>query len=54
MKRAAIRARRTLADGRRLIQVVCPYCQHRHWQPDAVTGYWGRSNANFSVLRGQR
>lgn len=34
MKRATIRARRRLADGRRLINVVCPICGGRHWLPD--------------------
>lgn len=31
MTRAIIRRRRTLADGRRLVNVVCPVCDGRHW-----------------------
>lgn len=37
MKRATIRQRRTLADGRRLINVVCPVCDGRHWLPANTT-----------------
>ncbi len=37
MKRAVIRGRRTLADGRRLVQVVCPHCDGRHWLPADTT-----------------
>lgn len=39
LKRAKIHTRRTLADGRRMIQVVCPVCDHRHWMRDADTGH---------------
>lgn len=35
MKRAVIRQRRTLSDGRKFICVVCPICEHRHWVPAA-------------------
>lgn len=31
MKRAVIRGRRVLADGRRLVNVCCPHCDGRHW-----------------------
>ncbi len=37
MKRAVIRQRRTLADGRRLVQVACPICGVRHWLPADTT-----------------
>lgn len=37
MKRAIVKQRRTLADGRRLVQVVCPICQGRHWLPADAT-----------------
>ncbi|VEG42726.1 Uncharacterised protein [Mycolicibacterium flavescens] len=53
MKRTVIRARRTLADGRRLLQVVCPYCDHRHWLPDAVTGFCNRRNYTFTIPTGK-
>jgi hypothetical protein len=49
MKRATVRQRRTLADGRRLVNVVCPYCQHRHWLPEAATGFCTRRNSNFTI-----
>jgi hypothetical protein len=49
MKRASIRARRRLADGHRLIQVVCPRCDHRHWMPEAAAGFCSRHHATFTV-----
>ena len=33
MKRATIRGRRPLGDGRRLVNIVCPICDGRHWMP---------------------
>lgn len=33
MKRAPIRQRRTLRDGRRMVSVCCPSCSGRHWYP---------------------
>lgn len=37
-KTARVLAARRLADGRRLVQIVCPACDGRHWTPasDAV------------------
>lgn len=37
MKRAIVRQRRRLAEGRHLLQVVCPVCDGRHWLPAADT-----------------
>ena len=49
MKRAIIRQRRTLADGRRLVCIVCPICDHRHWTPDADTGTCPRRPGPFTI-----
>jgi hypothetical protein len=49
MKAAAVRGRRRLADGRKLIQVVCPHCEHRHWLPEATTGFCTRRNSTFTI-----
>ena len=49
MKAAVIRARRRLADGRRMLQVVCPLCEHRHWMPEAPVGFGGRRQAGFPI-----
>ena len=50
MKKATvIRARRTLADGRRLLQVVCPLCEHRHWLPETSTGVCPRRRTAFTI-----
>jgi len=39
MKHAIVRQRRTLRDGRQLVNIVCPICDHRHWIPaDANVG----------------
>ncbi|EUA04655.1 hypothetical protein I547_3083 [Mycobacterium kansasii 824] len=47
---ATIRQRRTLADGRRLINVVCPVCDGRHWIPTADTvGRCPRKPGSFVV-----
>jgi hypothetical protein len=56
LKRAVIRARRRLADGRRLIQIVCPHCEHRHWLPEAVTGFCPRrtSTSTFTITAAER
>lgn len=31
MKTAIIKQRRTAPDGRRMVNVCCPACSHRHW-----------------------
>jgi hypothetical protein len=49
MRAAIVKQRRRLADGRRLVQVACPHCEHRHWLPEAVTGFCARRNSTFSV-----
>ena len=36
MKTATITQRRTHRDGRRLVNVLCPACQHRHWMPETT------------------
>jgi hypothetical protein len=46
---AVIRGRRRLADGRRLVNVVCPRCEHRHWLPDTATGYCPRRHTAFTI-----
>jgi hypothetical protein len=38
VKRAKIAQRRTLADGKTVVYVVCPLCDHRHWLPLSHTG----------------
>lgn len=50
MNRAAVRARRTLADGRRLVNIVCPVCDGRHWLPAADTvGRCPRKPGSFTI-----
>lgn len=50
MKRALIRQRRTLADGRRLVNVVCPLCDGRHWLPaDTTTHHCPRRPGTFTL-----
>jgi hypothetical protein len=48
-KPAQIRQRRTLADGRRLVNVVCPVCDHRHWIPVTSMGKCPRRHASFTI-----
>jgi hypothetical protein len=49
MKAATVKQRRRLADGRRLIQIVCPHCSHRHWLPEAAIGFCTRRNSEFAI-----
>jgi hypothetical protein len=49
VKRAVIRARRRLADGRRLVQVVCPVCEHRHWLREDQDGFCSRRDTTFEL-----
>lgn len=49
MKQAKVRARRTLTDGRKLLQVVCPVCQGRHWVRDTATGHCPRRPGRFTI-----
>ena len=49
-KRAIIRERRTLADGRRFVNVICPLCDRRHWIPaDDDTGRCPRRLGGFTI-----
>jgi hypothetical protein len=36
MKTAAVKQRRTAPDGRRMVNVNCPACGHRHWVADTA------------------
>lgn len=49
MKTARIRQRRTLADGSRLVLVVCPVCDHRHWTQAKSTGHCPRRHCDFTI-----
>jgi hypothetical protein len=49
MKRAIIKHRRQLAYGRRLVNIVCPVCDHRHWMPDTDTGRCPRKPGIFAI-----
>lgn len=48
-KTAKIRQRRTLADGSRLVNIVCPVCDHRHWIPAAGVGNCPRRTGSFTI-----
>lgn len=53
MKHAVIRQRRTLSDGRRLVQIVCPHCDTRHWLPsDTETSTCPRRPGDFKISEG--
>jgi hypothetical protein len=49
VKRAVIKQRRTLGDGRRLVTIVCPVCDGRHWLPTADTGRCPRKPGIFTI-----
>ncbi|WP_170981215.1 hypothetical protein [Mycolicibacterium sp. CR10] len=50
MKRAVVRQRRTLADGRKFVCIVCPVCEHRHWLPaDTNTSECPRRPGTFTL-----
>lgn len=49
MKAAKVIARRQLGDGRRLVQIVCPVCEHRHWLPSNDTGTCPRKPGVFTI-----
>lgn len=36
MKRAKVHTQRRLADDRRMVQIVCPVCDGRHWMRAAA------------------
>ena len=50
MRPAQIRQRRTLADGRRLVNVVCPVCDRRHWLPASGVGKCPRRPGRFTIV----
>jgi hypothetical protein len=52
VKRAIVKQRRELADGRRLVNVVCPVCDHRHWMAKADTGCCPRKPGRFAIAGG--
>jgi hypothetical protein len=44
-----VRGRRQLADGRRLVLVVCPLCDGRHWLREGAMGSCVRRNGSFHI-----
>ena len=44
-----VRQRRTLADGTRFVNIVCPVCDRRHWLPAASTGHCPRRHNDFAI-----
>jgi hypothetical protein len=49
MKRAKVCQRRTLADGKLMVNVVCPVCEHRHWLPLSASGECPRRPGRFTI-----
>ena len=49
MKRAKVMQRRTLADGKVMVNVVCPVCNHRHWLPLSASGQCPRRPGRFTI-----
>jgi hypothetical protein len=49
MKPALVKQRRRLADGTRLVNVVCPSCDGRHWLADDHTGECPRTPGTFTI-----
>jgi hypothetical protein len=47
MRPAIVKQRRQLADGRRLVNVVCPACEGRHWLPAARSALHFNSDARM-------
>jgi hypothetical protein len=54
VKAAIVKQRRQLADGHRLVNVVCPACDGRHWLPDNGTGQCPRRPATFTITHPTR
>lgn len=54
MKRAKVVHRRTLADGRLIVRIVCPVCDHRHWLPLSTVGHCPRRCGKFTISGGDR
>jgi hypothetical protein len=49
MKAARVRGRRTGPDGRRLVNVICPKCNHCHWFPEGEPGWCAIRNTAFTI-----
>ena len=49
IKTAQVRQRRTLADGRRLVNIVCPICDRRHWIQASGSGKCPRRPGRFTI-----
>lgn len=49
MKRAKVIHRRTLADGRMMVNVACPVCDRRHWLPRTEVGHCPRRCRRFTI-----
>jgi hypothetical protein len=49
MKHAIVTQRRTLGDGRRLVNVLCPVCDGRHWMPAADTAQCPSKPGRFAI-----
>jgi hypothetical protein len=54
VKRAKVCQRRRLADGRIMVNVVCPVCDHRHWLPVTATGECPRRSGRFTISEAVR
>jgi hypothetical protein len=49
VKRATVKGRRTLGDGRRLINIACPVCNGMHWMAAAESGRCPRKPGSFTI-----
>jgi hypothetical protein len=49
VKHAIVKQRRTLGDGRRLVNVLCPICDGRHWMPAEDTAQCPRKPGRFAI-----
>lgn len=49
VKRAKVVHRRTLADGKIVVRIVCPVCDHRHWLPASKVGHCPRRCGKFTI-----
>jgi hypothetical protein len=54
VKRATVRGRRTDPTGRRLVNVVCPVCDGRHWLPADPSGQCPRPARRLPDRRGPK
>jgi hypothetical protein len=51
---ATIKGRRTLGDGRQLINICCPVCDGRHWLPAKDTAECPRRPGSFVIATDRR